>query len=74
MAKHDKGRWCVWFPAGFGGFLSLTYLILGEAAAPVFYSFLPMCFFFSGAVQLALWRRLDALETGTAGVAQGEPS
>lgn len=72
MARHGKGHWFVWFPAGFGGFLSLTYLLLGNAAAPAFYAFLPMCFFFSGAVQLALWRRLDALEARTTGAPQGE--
>lgn len=74
MARHDKGRWFVWFPAGFGAFLSLAHLILGEAAAPVFYAFLPMCFFFGGAVQQALWRRLDALETRAAVAPHGEPS
>ena len=39
---------CIWLPGG--------------AGSPAFYCFLPMCFFFVASMQLAMARRLRALE------------
>ena len=53
----------IWFPTIFCALLSLVGLFgSGTSDNPVFYAFLPMCFYFMSAVQHAAWRRMDALE------------
>jgi hypothetical protein len=39
----------------------------GGAADPAYYSFLPMCFFGVGAVQLSLLKRIKAIESARHG-------
>ncbi|MEQ8765972.1 MAG: hypothetical protein RL885_18785 [Planctomycetota bacterium] len=59
-----KGSKVIWLPAGFCAFLSLMKLFLpGDAGGPAFFSFLPMCFFFTAAMQLSLWKRIALLES-----------
>ena len=66
----------LWMPTAFCAFLSLFKLVLPDASDPAFYSFLPMCFFFSGVAGLVLWKRIDLLERRLAelegGAATGE--
>lgn len=55
-----------WIPAAFCAFLSaiaLTMQIGPDAGAwkPAFYSFLPMCFFFAGAVTFQMHREIRDL-------------
>lgn len=51
-----------WIPAMFCTFLSVSRLIGGPGYDPVFFCFLPMCFYFVGMGSLASWKRVDALE------------
>lgn len=52
-----------WIPPAFCGLLSVFMLFLPNGAgAPVFYSFLPMAFFFVAMNQVATWKRMDALQ------------
>ena len=52
----------LWIPTLFCAFLCVSRLIGGPAYGTVFFSFLPMSFFFVGMVALAQWKRVDALE------------
>ena len=54
----------IWTPAAFCAMLSIMKMFSPDGSGdPIFYSFLPMCFFFVGAVHHSLWNRIEALET-----------
>jgi hypothetical protein len=75
MEKQSKRfKVFIWTPTVFSGFLTLIMLFLpGDAGAPTYYSFLPMCFFFSGAVTLVLHERITALEIAVRDLAEEAP-
>ena len=53
----------IWTPAAFCAFLSIMRMFIpGDAGAPAFYSFLPMCFMFAGGVHSTLLNRIETLE------------
>ena len=54
----------IWTPAAFCAMLSIMKMFLPDGSGdPVFYSFLPMCFFFVAAVHHSLWKRIETLDT-----------
>ncbi len=59
----NRSKRAIWIPAAFCAMLSLMKMLLPNGAGdPAFYSFLPMCFFFSAIVHLSSWKRIEILE------------
>jgi hypothetical protein len=62
-----------WLPALFCAFLSLMALFVAplDAAKPAFYAFLPMCFFFVGAVISQMRREIIDLRRQVSELSNG---
>jgi hypothetical protein len=63
MSQNRRFELGTWIPAAFCFFLSLMQVtIAGDGVSPVLISFLPMCFVFVAIMNIALHRRIAALE------------
>ena len=66
MVTHRvmAAQYQIWIPFGFAAVLAgMKLFVPGGAGDPAFFSFLPMCFFFVGATQMTLLKRIKALES-----------
>ena len=69
--RRPNPQVAIWYPVGFAALLSLFKVVLpGGAGDPAFYCFLPMCFLGMAGTQMALLRRLEALEQGRSPTAE----
>ncbi len=67
MQTNRALRLQLWLPFGFAALLcAMKVLLPDDAGAPAFFCFLPMCFLFAAQTQLALARRVAALESAAA--------
>jgi hypothetical protein len=64
--NHRNLYFQIWAPFAFCVLLTIIKQS-GGAADPAYYSFLPMCFFGVGAVQLSLLKRIKAIESARHG-------